>query len=234
MKFINGDRVEVHIKSIDRWRSATILTTYPGHGGHMVITDGGQRLHAKRGDLRATTHYTPGETVEVRSKEGSFWVAGIFERWVDDTHQQALVRDGSPWPDTVTADPFHVSNIRHTTPTPDPHGTAYQGEVGDHQPHSDSVGALTPLELDALRLRPLPPLDGASIIPPMGPITAATLKYGHVAKTDELSMQTPCIGAPFGTLDAGLIRATTVTRTDTPHTRDESLHAIAHEYRGTR
>lgn len=211
MKFSNGDRVEVHIKSIDRWRSATILTTYPGHGGHMVITDGGQRLHAKRGDLRATTHYTPGETVEVRSKEGSFWVAGIFERWVDDTHQQTLVRDGSPWPDTVTADPFHVSNIRHKAPTPDPHGTAYQGEVGDHQPHSDSVGALTPLELDTLRLRPLPPLDGASIIPPMGPITGSTLKYGHVAKTDELS-----------NLDGEHIRITDTAR-ETVATMRESL-----------
>lgn len=242
MKFSNGDRVEAHIKSIDRWRPATVLTTYPGHGGHMVITDGGQRLHAKRGDLRAIGEgertyasertFSRGDQVEVRSSEGSFWAAGIFERWVDDTRQQALVRDGSPWPDTFTADPFHASNMRHKAPTPDPHDTAYQGEVGDHQPqHTDNGDGTGEVSIEIFpKLRTMfvgrddlayvatrgkeirnhilnsdpnygrdtkgtftkPRLDSLDCIPNgMGPITTSTLKYGHVAKDDELSMRTP-------------------------------------------
>lgn len=175
MKFTNGDRVEVHIKSIDRWRPATVLTAYPGHGGHMVITDGGRRLHAKRGDMR-----TPGEGERI---------------------------------------------------APDPHDTAYQGEVGDHQPHStqpltmflsydqqlhiasvddilkrdpnyghDTGGSFTkPRNTEpGVPTPPNPVVTLGDIHNKIGPFTTSTLenahfakKYGHVHKGDELSMRTP-------------------------------------------
>lgn len=204
-KFNPGDRCEVHIKSIDRWRPATILTAYPGHGGHMVITDGGRQLHAKRGELRA-----PGE---------------------------------SEW-------------LRAVTVTPDPHSTAYQGEVGDHQPQytdsGDGTGTVSVEVFPHLRTRfigrdeyrhlhsraddilkrdpnyghdtggsftkprntepgvPTPPnpvVTPGDIHNKIGPFTTSTLenahfakKYGHVHKDDEISTPIATLSMPGATM----------------------------------
>ena len=102
-----GDRCQAHING--NWVNATILTTYPGHGGALVIPDD-QEQHAwvKHVDLRPTTHptYRQGDPVQVRTRANGEWVNGVYvtPELSDPQRHYATVGDY-----TVR---FHETNIR--------------------------------------------------------------------------------------------------------------------------
>lgn len=142
-----GDRCEIRRKTRLNWEPATVLTVYPGHGGIMAITDAAGtadkaewfQANAYRPLLRK---YKVDEPVLVRTRAHGPWVPGVYHGSVIDTNEQHLV--------TVNgfADKYHHTNVMPaTTTTPDPHGTAYQGEVGDHQPgivtHDGTISEVT-------------------------------------------------------------------------------------------
>lgn len=142
MKKLNaGDRCEV--ESQGAWIPATILTVYPGHSGAMVLPDNwATSVWAKNTQIQALMvnpssskrgDYLMGQTVEVQRATGR-WVEGLFDRWEDDTHERAYVATGA-----YGTERFHYTNIRRPRTQPDPHSTAYQGEVGDHQPRTVTV-----------------------------------------------------------------------------------------------
>lgn len=139
MKKLNaGDRCQV--ESADTWIPATILTVYPGHSGAMVLPDDwATSVWAKADQIRPIQvnpesakrgDYTEYQMVEVQYSQGR-WVEGNFSHWEDETHERAYVATDQSG---LGSDRFHFSNIRPMPVAPDPHSTAYQGEVGDHQP----------------------------------------------------------------------------------------------------
>lgn len=78
-----------------------------------------------------TKTYQPGERCQVVTAHGQWLDATIIS--TREGHGGALVRvDG--WVTDVWAKPSEIRQILRVVPEPDPHSTAYQGEVGDHQP----------------------------------------------------------------------------------------------------
>lgn len=138
-----GDRCQV--LSHGTWLNATIISTREGHGGALVRVDGWSTdvwakpseirdnpvnpTSAKRGD------YKYAQPVEVQRSMGR-WVEGSFSHWENDKHKRAYVYAGAFEPER-----FHYTNIRPARVAPDPHSTAYQGEVGDHQPRTTETVA---------------------------------------------------------------------------------------------
>lgn len=78
-----------------------------------------------------TNKQQPGDKCQVATAHGTWLNATIIS--TREGHGGALVRvDG--WSTDVWAKPSEIGQILRVTPRPDPHSTAYQGEVGDHQP----------------------------------------------------------------------------------------------------
>lgn len=139
-----GDRCQV-VTAHGTWLDATIISTREGHGGALVRVDGWSTdvwakpseirdnpvnpTSAKRGD------YKYAQTVEVQRSMGR-WVEGSFSHWENGAHKRAYVYAGAFEPER-----FHYTNIRTPRVAPDPHSTAYQGEVGDHQPRTTETVA---------------------------------------------------------------------------------------------
>ncbi|RKS19679.1 hypothetical protein DFO58_2181 [Arthrobacter sp. AG1021] len=141
-----GDRCQVvtaHGQRLD----ATIISTREGHGGALVRVDGWVTdVWAKPSEIRDNPvnptsqkrgDYTPNQLVEVQYTQGR-WVDGNFSHWEDDTHERAYVATDQSG---FGSDRFHYTNIRPARVAPDPHSTAYQGEVGDHQPRTTETVA---------------------------------------------------------------------------------------------
>lgn len=78
-----------------------------------------------------TNKQQPGDRCQVVTAHGTWLNATIIS--TREGHGGALVRvDG--WSADVWAKPSEIRQILRVIPEPDPHDTAYQGEVGDHQP----------------------------------------------------------------------------------------------------
>lgn len=75
--------------------------------------------------------HQPGDRCQVVTAHGQWLDATIIS--TREGHGGALVRvDG--WVTDVWTKPSEIRQILRAVPEPDPHSTAYQGEVGDHQP----------------------------------------------------------------------------------------------------
>lgn len=142
-----GDRCQV-VTAHGTWLNATIISTREGHGGALIRVDGWVTdVWAKPSEIRDNPvnptsqkrgDYKYAQPVEVQRSMGR-WVEGSFSHWEDDTHERAYVYAGA-----FDTERFHYTNIRpalREVPEPDPHGTAYQGEVGDHQPRTTETVA---------------------------------------------------------------------------------------------
>lgn len=85
-----------------------------------------------------TKKYQPGDRCQVVTAHGQWLDATIIS--TREGHGGALVRvDG--WVTDVWAKPSEIRLILRVIPEPDPHSTAYQGEVGDHQPRTTETVA---------------------------------------------------------------------------------------------
>lgn len=148
-KYQPDDRCQV-AAGFGIWLNATVISTREGHGGALVRIDGwAEDVWAKSSELRDNPvnptsqkrgDYTPNQLVEVQYTQGR-WVEGNFSHWEDDTHERAFVATDQSG---FGSDRFHYTNIRpalRMVPEPDPHSTAYQGEVGDHQPRTTETVA---------------------------------------------------------------------------------------------
>lgn len=139
-----GDRCQV-VTAHGTWLNATIISTREGHGGALVRVDGWNTdVWAKPSEIRDNPvnptsakrgNYKYAQPVEVQRSMGR-WVEGSFSHWENDNHKRAYVYAGAFEPER-----FHYTNIRTPRVAPDPHDTAYQGEVGDHQPRTTETVA---------------------------------------------------------------------------------------------
>lgn len=85
-----------------------------------------------------TKKHQPGDRCQVVTAHGQWLDATIIS--TREGHGGALVRvDG--WVTDVWAKPSEIRQILRVVPEPDPHSTAYQGEVGDHQPRTTETVA---------------------------------------------------------------------------------------------
>ena len=86
-----GQRVEVSTNGT--WIPATVLTTYPGHGGALVLPDSwAQHVWAKPEELRTVRRdYEFSAMVLVRTKAWGDWVEASFDKWEDSTRERAYV-----------------------------------------------------------------------------------------------------------------------------------------------
>lgn len=85
-----------------------------------------------------TNKQQPGDRCQVVTAHGTWLNATIIS--TREGHGGALVRvDG--WSTDVWAKPSEIRPALRVVPEPDPHSTAYQGEVGDHQPRTTETVA---------------------------------------------------------------------------------------------